>query len=614
MCGIAGIWGAGGRGPDLAKTMVDTLAHRGPDDSGAWCDEEAGFALAHRRLAIVDLSPHGHQPMVSSDGRWVISFNGEIYNHAEMRRRLERESGAPPQGWRGHSDTETLVEAASRWGLDRALDAAVGMFAFALWDRKLRALHLVRDRFGEKPLYFGMIGRDFAFASELKAFRKHPDFNPSVDERALAAYLAMIAIPAPMTIYRGIAKLMPGTVLTINDVSMLERWVEPPLPDTGAPGIIYRRYWDYRAVVERGAGELFATRDEALKAVDAALSASIDGQKMADVPIGAFLSGGIDSSTVAALYQRHSTRPISTFTIGFSEPDYDESPMAREVARHLGSDHHELIVTPDQARDVIPLLPSMYDEPFADSSQIPTFIVSQFARQSVTVTISGDGGDELFAGYNRHVIGSRFWAQVSGWPSWLRKGGGSIAAVMPAPFWSSAPGIGPRSSAFVQKLRKGATVLRDADRLEAVYASFIDEWYGQPFPLRSGRRWSPELRTLSDDVGDAAKLAFWDASTYLPDDILAKVDRASMSVSLETRAPFLDHRVADVAARIPLSMKIDRRGGKAILRDLLAKDLPPALFERPKTGFGIPVGQWLRGPLRDWAEHLLDAKRLEEGG
>lgn len=611
MCGIAGILGPGSKDRSLAETMVASLYHRGPDDGGIWSDENAGLTLAHRRLAIVDLSPLGHQPMLSSDGRWALAFNGEIYNHAAIRRQLERDGGAPSQGWRGHSDTETLIEAIAARGLDAALDQLVGMFAFALWDRKQRTLHLVRDRFGEKPLYFGMIGRDLMFASELKAFRNHPDFGPEIDQPALAAYLATTAIPAPLSIYRGIHKLLPGCILSLSDFG---RAPLPSFPGQSGPGYSYRRYWNYSSVVEAGASDPFGSHDEVLEAVDAALTASIDGQQMADVPIGAFLSGGIDSSTIAALYQRRSGRPISTFTIGFSEPTFDEAPFARAIAQHLGTDHHEMIVTPAEARDVIPRLPTIYDEPFADSSQIPTYIVSQFARQSVTVALSGDGGDELFAGYNRHVIGSRFWASASRWPSWLRKGGGAIAAFAPNAVWEATSAIGGRGAAFGQKLRKGAEVLRNADSLADVYGSFTDEWYGRPSALRSGEAWRPALPSLPPSVGEASAMACWDALTYLPDDILTKVDRASMAVSLETRAPFLDHRVAAVAARIPLSMKIDRRGGKAILRDLLAKEVPTALFERPKTGFGIPVGAWLRGPLRDWAEGLLAAKRLEEGG
>lgn len=597
----------------MADTMAASLHHRGPDDSGVWTDDQADLTLVHRRLAIVDLSPQGHQPMLSSDGRWAIAFNGEIYNHAALRQTLEKEGRAPSAGWRGHSDTETLLEAIAAKGLDAILEQSVGMFAFALWDRRERTLHLVRDRFGEKPLYFGMIGQDFVFASELKAIRRHPEFRPDIDQDALAAYLALTVIPAPMTIYRGIYKLMPGCALSLSGQA-LHSWSGPPHPGHTGSGYSYRRYWDYLSIVESGAADPFGSEAEALESVDAALAQAIDGQCLADVPLGAFLSGGIDSSTIAAFYQRQSRRPISTFTIGFSEASFNEAPFARAIASHLGTDHHEMTVTPAEARDVIPLMPGIYDEPFADSSQIPTYIVSRFARRSVTVALSGDGGDEMFAGYNRHVIGSQFWARVSGWPRWLRRGAGAASAAVPASMWSALASKSSRGYAFGQKIRKGAAVLRQADSLADVYGSFLDEWYGLPDALRSGSAWKPALPSLSPAVGSAAVLACWDAVTYLPDDIMTKVDRASMAVSLETRAPFLDHRVAAVAARIPPSMKIDGRGGKAILRDLLAREIPPSLFERPKAGFGIPVGAWLRGPLRDWAEHLLNARRLEEGG
>lgn len=614
MCGIAGIWGAGSRNRGLLEGMASSLRHRGPDDEGLWLDEAAGLALVHRRLAVVDLSSQGQQPMLSSDGRWAISYNGEIYNHLEIRRDLEQSGRAPAGGWRGHSDTETLVEAIAVMGVDRVLPKLVGMFAFALWDRRERVLHLVRDRFGEKPLYFGWIGRDFLFASELKALRRYPDFDPPLDEEALAAYFAITAIPAPMTIYRGIYKLMPGSILSLHSGFAPQDLPAHPRPGFESSKAIYRSYWNYPDLVEAGSQKPFASHADALAGLDHALDEAIEGQKMADVPLGVFLSGGIDSSTIAALQQRHSSRPISTFTIGFSEPGYNEAPFARSIAKYLGTDHHEMIVTPAEARDVIPELAAIYDEPFADSSQIPTLIVSRFARRSVTVALSGDGGDELFAGYNRHLLASRFWQRVAAWPGWLRRGGGALASWMPDAFWSTSTAIGSRSPVFAQKVRKGATVLRNARSLSDVYASFLDEWYGQPAALRSGRRWSPALPALPDRVDDAAKLACWDAMSYLPDDILVKVDRASMAASLETLAPFLDHRVAEVAARVPMAMKIDSRGGKAILRDLLGQYVPPELFERPKTGFGIPVGQWLRGPLRDWAEHLLDPRRTNEGG
>lgn len=614
MCGIAGIWGEGSRDRALLEVMASSLRHRGPDDQGIWFDDKAGLALVHRRLAIVDLSPQGHQPMPSHCGRWILCFNGEIYNSPAIRELLDRRAAGPSGGWRGHSDTETLVEAIASLGLDEALRQSVGMFACAIWDRRDNMLHLVRDRFGEKPLYFGWIGRDLAFASELKALKCHPSFDPGVSEEALAAFLATGVIPAPMSVYRGIHKLMPGCILTLRAGATPDQLGDRPLPAIESKNVTYRRYWDYAELVEEGAAAPYGSRAEAMDGVVAALFAAIDGQKTADVPIGAFLSGGIDSSTIAALYQQRSGRPISTFTIGYGEQSFDESPYARAVAEHLGTNHHEMIVTPAEARDVIPRIPAIYDEPFADSSQIPTYIVSQFARQNVTVALSGDGGDELFAGYNRHVLGSRFWHRLSAWPQWLRQGAGSLASAFPDVALSTFAATGASGNVFAQKVRKGARLLRDANSIEAVHAGFVNEWHGLGSALRSGKRWSPPLAPFSGKVDGAAKLAAWDALTYLPDDIMVKVDRASMAVSLETRAPFLDHRVAAAAARVPVSMKIDRRGGKAILRDILASHLPSELIDRPKTGFGIPVGEWLRGPLRDWAEHLLDPRRLDEGG
>lgn len=613
MCGIAGILGPGAADKQLLERMGGALVHRGPNDHGIWSDPEAGIGLSHRRLAVVDLSPQGRQPMASSDGRWVICFNGEIYNHVAVRRQLDREGRAPPGGWRGHSDTETLVEAVAAYGPEQAIGLAVGMFAFALWDRKARQLHLVRDRFGEKPLYVGQVGRDLIFASELKPFRQHPEFSYEISKPALAALLSSATIPGPWSIYRGVSKLAPATILTVDTNVGAFQFPDLLITDQPSRGINCRRYWMYRDVVEQGANTPFLCRSEAEDAVELALAEAISDQSVADVPIGAFLSGGVDSSLVAALYQRGASRPINTYTIGFSEPAFDESAHAAAIARHLGTDHHELVVTPAEAREVIPQLPGIYDEPFADSSQIPTFIVSRFARRSVTVALSGDGGDELFAGYNRHVLGSRFWAATSQWPAGLRSAGAGALSYLPPAFWSAGTFM-PRGPQFGWKIQKGLKVAAAAHSLDDVYASFVDEWYGQPFPLLGGERWKAAPAPISADIGPAARLAYWDAMSYLPDDILVKVDRAAMAVGLETRVPFLDHRVAAVAARVPDAMKIDRRGGKAILRDVLARHVPPQLFERPKTGFGIPLGDWLRGPLREWAEELLDRRRLEQDG
>ena len=599
MCGVAGIFGVGAASEDLLAAMGVALLHRGPDDGGVWNDPAAGIGLAHRRLAIVDLTPAGHQPMASADGRWMLTYNGEIYNHRALRDRLEREGRVPPGGWRGHSDTETLVEAIAAWGIDEALTQSVGMFALALWDRKERQLTLARDRFGEKPLYYGRVGRDFVFASELKAIRLHPDFSGEIDRDALASYAALTVIPGSMSIYRGISKLPPGSILTIAAPE-----AEPQI----------RTYWSYRDVVMDGLADPIHDETEALKALDDALRAAIAGQAVADVPVGAFLSGGIDSSTIVALYQAVSGTRVNTYTIGFDEAGYDESADARAVAAHLGTDHHEHRVTVAEARDVIPLLPTIYDEPFADSSQIPTYLVSKFARSDVTVAISGDGGDELFGGYNRHTAIPSLWGKLRGIPAPLRRAGFGAVGLLPdgaLRIAGQAAGLS-RLTADSSKIRKFARVAAGAEGIDDVTDAFLDEWHGLGNPVLDGTPFK-RTRTLGD-APDLAAVTYADAVGYLPDDILVKVDRAAMAVSLETRVPFLDHRVAAVAARIDPSLKVHSGKGKQILRSLLYQHVPRELVERPKAGFAVPVGEWIRGPLRDWAEELLNRKRLEQEG
>lgn len=599
MCGVAGVFGPSGRDKRFLAAVAASLRHRGPDDSGVWSDGEVGIGLVHTRLAIVDLSPAGHQPMGSSDGRWMLSYNGEIYNHLNLRLRLEREGCAPSAGWRGHSDSETLAELIAAWGVEAALRECVGMFGLAAWDRAERVLYLARDRFGEKPLYYGRIGRDLVFASELKAIRNHPQFSGEVDREALAAFAARTVIPAPISIYRGIAKLPPATIATFASPNS-----EPLL----------KTYWSYRDVVLAGLADPISNEGEALTALDAALREAIAGQAMADVPVGAFLSGGIDSSTIVALYQSVSRSQVKTYTIGFDEAGYDESADARRVAAHLGTEHHEHRVTVAEARDVIPLLPAIYDEPFADSSQIPTYLVSKFARDDVTVAISGDGGDELFAGYNRHFAVPNFWAKMRSIPLPFRKLGFGAAALLPDAVLGAvgrAAGLS-KLAADGGKIRKFARVAANASCLDDVTDAFIDEWHGQGSPI-VGSTGFP----MRDGLGYAADLAsvtYADAVGYLPDDILVKVDRAAMAVSLETRVPFLDHRVAAVAARIPASMKVNDGKGKQILRKLLARHVPRQLVERPKAGFAVPIGEWIKGSLRDWAEDLLDRKRLSSAG
>ncbi|WP_114228007.1 MULTISPECIES: asparagine synthase (glutamine-hydrolyzing) [Sphingomonas] len=603
MCGIAGTYGNAPPDERLLEAMGQSLRHRGPDAGGVWRDAEAGIGFSHRRLAIVDLSPHGAQPMTSADGRWTLCYNGEIYNHGAIRRALESEGAGPPGGWRGHSDTETILQAIATWGLDRTLAAAAGMFAFALWDAGERRLLLVRDRFGEKPLYYGWCGRDFVFASELKALRRHPNFRGEIDRASLDAFARRGNVPAPRSIYRGIFKLPPASILTLDRAAATTPLSEAPAADGG----FLRHYWDYRQVVAAGFAEPIADEAAALAALEEALGQAIADQAVADVPVGAFLSGGVDSSTVTALYQRHSRHAVRTFSIGFGEEGYNEADHARAVAEHLGTVHHEQLVTAADAREIIPLIPAIYDEPFADSSQIPTFLVSRFARGEVTVALTGDGGDELFAGYNRHVQAPALWRRLSRIPAPFRAAGGVLGRVPPGVWKGLLPSGQPHVGA---KIQKGLQVAGRARSLGELADLFLDEWAGEE-PVRGASR--VEIRHLADsNPPNAIDLTTADALGFLPDDILTKVDRASMAVSLETRVPFLDHRVAELAARIPLSLKIRDRRGKYLVRQLLYRHVPAALIDRPKTGFGIPLGDWLKGPLREWAESLLEPASLNE--
>ena len=610
MCGIAGAIFTGVRDPSLVDRMTGRLRHRGPDDAGRWEDADAGVVLGHRRLSIVDLSPLGHQPMASQDERWVISYNGEVYNHAAIRAELD--AAGQGGGWRGHSDTETLVAAIAAWGLTATLDRAVGMFAIALWDRRERVLHLARDRFGEKPLYYGWVGGDFLFGSELKAIRAHPRFATPVDREALAQFAARTYVPAPRSIYRDIYKLEPGCILSVTADAARRAPGQAPSEGSRA-GLSLTRYWSYRDVLQAGEADPIGAEEDAIASPSAPSSAAIAGQAMADVPVGAFLSGGIDSSTVVALYQRHSTTPVRTYSIGFEEAGFNEAEYAKEVARHFGTVHHERYVTVAETRDVIPQLPAMYDEPFADSSQIPTHLVSRFAREQVTVALSGDGGDELFAGYNRHFAAPRLWDRLSLLPRPLRALAGAPLGRVPAGLWNALPG--QRQPHFGAKVQKALRVAGAARSFDDVYGSFLDEWSFEPSPVlgASGESGKLDLEPFPG-APNALRMMYCDATTYLPDDILVKVDRAAMACSLETRVPFLDHRVAAIAARIPLSLKVKNGRGKHVLRELLYRHAPRALFERPKAGFAIPVGEWLRGPLRPWAEELLAPARLAAEG
>lgn len=627
MCGLAGFLQTNGLGSGqahaLAAHMGERIAHRGPDDGGVWCDADAGIGLSHRRLSILDLSPAGHQPMVSVSGRYVIAFNGEIYNHLELRQELEKgpsallspegrgdiEGGRGETSWRGHSDTETLLAAFDAWGIEATVKKSIGMFAFAVWDKLNRILTLGRDRLGEKPLYYGWQGDTFLFGSELKALKAHPAFRAEIDRNALALLMRHNYIPAPYSIYQGIHKLLPGSLLT---VSLQNRNAQPQC------------YWDARQVVGAGLAQPFmGSPGEAVDALDKLLRDAVAKQMMADVPLGAFLSGGVDSSTVVALMQAQSSRPVKTFTIGFHEAGYNEAEHAKAVARHLGTEHTEIYVTPEQAMAVIPRLPTLYDEPFADSSQIPTFLVSQLARQHVTVSLSGDGGDELFGGYNRYFWGRDLWKRISWMPSEMRVFVGKMLKGVPPQGWDGIfARLGPllpsklRQRTPGDKLHKLAEIL-GARQPEEMYQGLVSHWK-DPEALVIGGHEPPTVltdRSQWADVEDFShRMMYLDTMTYLPDDILAKVDRASMGVSLESRVPLLDHRVVEFAWCLPLSMKIRNGQGKWILRQVLYKYVPKELIERPKMGFGVPIDSWLRGPLRAWAEELLDEGRLRREG
>jgi asparagine synthase (glutamine-hydrolysing) len=615
MCGITGIVARGALDPSLLSRMAGELGHRGPDDQGVWIDDKAKVGFGHRRLSIVDLSPAGHQPMASSDGRWTVNFNGEIYNHAALRAELERSGGGPAAGggaWRGHSDTETMLECIAAWGVERAIGKCVGMFAIALWDARERELHLIRDRLGEKPLHYGWVGGDFVFASELKAIRLLPGFDNGLDRRAFAQFTRLGYIAAPRTIFERIYKLEPGCILTARPEPLLAPLTEPPVK--GGP--LVRHYWSYAEVVRSGFERLIVDEREALDRLEQALLAAVADQAMADVPVGAFLSGGIDSSTVAALYRQHSN--VRTFTIGFEDQAFDEAPFARAVAAHLGTEHNEAYVTATEAREVIPLLPRIYDEPFADSSQIPTFLVSRYARGQVKVALSGDGGDEMFGGYNRHLAAAGPWTKLRALPRPLRVALGATLGSLPDAAWNKGADLARRRSRqphFGAKIGKALRTMGRASGIDQVHDSFVDEWFEEPAPVAERGFDAPVARPDPlDGVPDPSRMMYRDAVTYLPDDILCKVDRAAMAVSLETRLPLLDHRVVELAARIPLTSKISGGVGKQVLRKILFRHVPPALFDRPKTGFAVPIGDWLRGPLRPWAEELLDERRLLEAG
>jgi asparagine synthase (glutamine-hydrolysing) len=607
MCGIAGCLAGSARQAEIGdqvRRMADALVHRGPDDGGVWVDSTAPFAVSHRRLAILDLTPAGHQPMLSSSGRYVIAFNGEIYNHLELRRELDCPA------WRGHSDTETILAAIEAWGLKPALQKLVGMFAFALWDRERRELSLARDRVGEKPLYYGWQGDTFLFGSELKALAAHPAWCAKVDQGALTAFMRYGYVPLPHSIWCGIRKLLPGGFVV--------------LPEGSAAGSLPTPEYYWRALSETTLERHIPADDNAAAdELEQHLRIATAGQMVADVPLGAFLSGGVDSSLVVALMQAQSSRPVRTFSIGFSEGDFNEAVYAKAVARHLGTDHTELYLEPADALEVIPRLVQMYDEPFGDSSQIATHLVAALARRDVTVCLSGDGGDELFGGYNRYFWGRSIWQRIGPLPRTLRRMvAGVITAISPE-VWDSVGRMAParlHQKSFGDRLHKLAGVIDSADR-EELYRRLLSQQRDPEATVIGGvepQIWADEeafeFSARRPNCDFAERMMFQDLIGYMSDDILTKVDRAAMSVSLETRIPMLDHRVVEFAWSLPLHMKIRDGQGKWLLRQVLYRHVPKQLIERPKQGFGVPLASWLRGPLRDWAEALLDESRLRREG
>ena len=619
MCGLTGFMGGletnGLEGAEaVLRRMTGIIKSRGPDSDGHWLDVDGAIALGHRRLSIVDLSPAGHQPMLSANGALVLAFNGEIYNHLALRAELEKTGLAP--AWRGHSDTETLLAGFSAWGVQATVERCIGMFAFALWSREARTLTLGRDRLGEKPLYYGWQGHGdqavLLFGSELKALKAHPAFCAAIDRNALCLLMRHNYIPAPYSIYQGIRKLEAGCLLTVS---------------LAQPEPCITRYWSAAHVAVAGAANPFAgTAVQAVDALEGLLKSAVAQQMMADVPLGAFLSGGVDSSTVVALMQAQSAQRVKTFTIGFNEAGYNEAEHAKAVAAHLGTEHTELYVTPQQAMDVIPRLPALYCEPFSDSSQIPTFLVAQLARQQVTVSLSGDAGDELFCGYNRYLMASSMWKKLAALPAGSRRlAARGLTAIAPER-WNAL--LGPvqgmlpaslRHANLGDKLHKGAGVLA-AGSVDALYLGLVSHW-DDPASVVIGGTEPPTLLTGNapqlPGLDDIQRMMALDTLTYLPDDILVKVDRAAMGVSLEGRVPFLDHRVVEFAWSLPQSMKLQGGVGgvgKWALREVLYRHVPKALIERPKMGFGVPIGDWLRGPLCDWAENLLDESRLRREG
>lgn len=638
MCGIAGLYQSTTIDPVQAKKsiieMTQSLIHRGPDDTNIYIDNESHWYFGHRRLSILDTSQGGLQPMTSHSGNLIITYNGEIYNHLEIRDELEKEN--PLIQWKSTSDTETLLEAFDQWGINSTLPRVRGMFAIALWDKINKDFYLIRDRFGEKPLYYGWAQQNqfsaFCFASELKAFKALPDFSNQISKEALIQYFSYMYVPSPLSIYEGIYKLEPGCILKISSKPPIEKISKAPHVLSGKTfeyeSMTISKWYDLKEVVNTSSKNLFDDYASAEAALESELNKVIKMQSLADVPLGAFLSGGIDSSLIVSLMQKQNLKPIKTFTIGFEDPEFDESPFAADVAKHLHTEHSELFVSAEDAQSLIPELPKLYDEPFADYSQIPTYFVSKAAKQSVTVSLSGDAGDEIFGGYNRYLMAPSLWQKIVWLPKFLRRIIGKTILMLPVSFWDSFQVClklvfkNQTFNHFGDKVHKLAIRLVKVHSEDELFESLIIEPDAEKIVL-SDKNYVPSrilTASLADSLPEngmknfASRMMFRDTLNYMTDDILCKVDRAAMGVSLETRVPFLDHKVVELAWRMPLEMKIQGFKSKVILRNILYKHVPKSLIERPKAGFSIPLGDWLRGPLKEWAEGLLNHNRVKKEG
>ncbi|MDC0992154.1 asparagine synthase (glutamine-hydrolyzing) [Gammaproteobacteria bacterium] len=612
MCGLAGFISSkkmsGGNLTGISTKMANALISRGPDDLGFYINNQQNLALSFRRLAIQDISSAGKQPMNSPSGRYVICFNGEIYNHLDIRNDILKDVN-----WKGHSDTETLINLIESLGIEESLKLCTGMFAIAVLDTIESKLYLARDRIGEKPLYYGWTKTSFIFGSELKALKEFPDFEPSISKEALGEFFKYNYVPAPKSIYKNIHKVNPGSFIEIDINNPLSRNTKENF------------FWDLCNVILESKTRIISDHDEAIKSLEECLDKSVRGQMLSDVPLGAFLSGGVDSSLIASLMQRESVKPIKTFTIGFEDKDFDEAPFARDISKHLGTDHHEHYISSEEAMDFFPEIPKIWDEPFADSSQIPTYFVCKHAKENVTVALSGDGGDEIFGGYNRYLLGPAIWRRLEFLPSSLRSLIGKSIQTLPnntldtiGSLYNLAKPKSAQTSDFSYKAKKLADQISHAYDEDSFYKSLILEWRDPAILINNfADTISPKQENFleSSQLNDfASRMMFLDAVTYLPDDILCKVDRAAMSCSLETRAPFLNHELIEKAWMLPLELKIKDMKGKIVLRRILEKYVPADLIDRPKTGFGIPVGKWIKGPLKDWAESLLDPKKIDEQG